>query len=174
MKIEPRLRPTVLERTLKTVLGVLLALIATDAWAVVLYKLTDRAGNVTYADAVPKGFDGQVKPLTIDPGQHVAPSPPATRPPSEYERMLRTPPAAIVAVDAREQRIRAARAKFEEARRALDDAQNNSSAEDWIYLGPNNPVGMRRMPRPEYQARLETLSNNLARAQEELRAAERG
>jgi hypothetical protein len=59
------------------------------------------------------------------------------------------------------------------ARSALADAQEGSSAEDWIYFGPNNPVGMRRAPRPEYAQRLQRLEGDVVAAENELRDLER-
>ena len=53
-----------------------------------------------------------------------------------------------------------ARARLDAARAALEDAQNNSTAQDWVYLGSGNPVGMRRMPRPEYAERLQRLEGS--------------
>ena len=53
------------------------------------------------------------------------------------------------------------------------DAQANSTAEDWYYFGPNNPVGMRRAPRPEYSERLQRLEGDLLVAEDELARLER-
>jgi hypothetical protein len=73
-----------------------------------------------------------------------------------------------------EARIIQARERLEAARQALAAAQESSTPDDWIYFGPNNPLGMRRAPRPEYQARLENLERNVQIAEEQLRTAERG
>ena len=37
-----------------------------------LYKLVDKAGKVTYVDRIPKGFDGEVTPIIIDPATNAA------------------------------------------------------------------------------------------------------
>lgn len=162
---------------LKALVALILALVATDAWAVVLYKLTDPQGRVTYTDSVPKGFRGDVKRLEIAPAERsvnlaTAPLAREAAPPAQtdYERIIRARPEANGA----DERIRAARARLEAAQAALKHAQENSTAEDWIYFGPNNPLGMRRAPRPEYQARLEQLENELRHAEEQLSIAERG
>lgn len=162
---KPRSHPA-----LKTVLALVLALIATDAWAAVAYKLTDPNGRVTYVDVPPRTFDGTVQRLDIDTDEHVVSLPPAPRVETPSERVIRR----AAPVDPAEERLRAARARLAAARAALDEAQNNSTAEDWIYFGPRNPVGMRRAPRPEYQARLERLEDGVRRAEAQLREAERG
>jgi hypothetical protein len=160
---------------LRASLGVLLVLIVTDAWAVTLYKLTDRAGRTTYADVVPRGFEGTVSPIAIDTSEHVvtlpgpAPDRPAMRTPAENERIILRRPDTT-----REDRLAAARAKVEVARAALESAQAGSTADDWIYFGPNNPNGMRRAPRPEFQARLARLEAEVQAAESQLREAERG
>jgi hypothetical protein len=164
-------------RTLiRTSLALLLIAAATEAYGTTLYKLTDPSGEVTYTDAVPKGFRGTVKRLDMDTSAKVAVITPSARAgeveatvPDYAEIIRRRPP-----VDENEVRIAEARARLEAARRALTDAQENSPATDWIYFGPNNPAGMRRAPRPEYQARLESLERNVQIAEEQLRMAERG
>ncbi len=37
-----------------------------------LYKLVDKSGRVTYVDKVPRGFDGEVTPIVIDPATNAA------------------------------------------------------------------------------------------------------
>ncbi|HYC37679.1 MAG TPA: hypothetical protein VEC19_14730 [Usitatibacter sp.] len=163
---------------LKASVAVLLALAATEAWGEVLvYKLTDRAGNVTYSDRVPRGFDGQVERRLIEPGERsvrlpdpVAAGTDVARAETDWEKIIRSRPAP----DPSEARVAAARARLANARQALENAQNNSTAEDWIYFGPNNPAGMRRAPRPEYQERLARLEAEVLAAEEALRIAERG
>ncbi len=51
----------------RATLLVLAALLPVSLSAQTLYKLVDKAGKVSYADRVPKGFDGEVTPLAIDP-----------------------------------------------------------------------------------------------------------
>lgn len=61
------------------------ALLATVASAQsTLYKLVDRAGRVTYVDRVPRGFDGEVTPIAIDPATNAA-SPVRVVPPPKSE-----------------------------------------------------------------------------------------
>lgn len=164
-------------RTLiRTSLALLLIVATTEAYGTTLYKLTDATGAVTYTDAVPKGFSGTVKRLDMDTSANVAVITPSARPgeveaavPDYAEIIRRRPP-----VDENEVRIAEARERLEAARRALTDAQDNSAATDWIYVGRNNPGGVRRFPRPEYQARLENLERNVQIAEDELRMAERG
>jgi hypothetical protein len=170
-------RPETPMRTLiKTSLALLLIAAATEAYGTTLYKLTDATGAVTYTDAVPKGFSGTVKRLDLDTSAKVAVITPSARAGEveatvpDYAEIIRRPSP----VDDDEVRIAAARERLEAARQALADARENSSASDWIYFGPNNPVGMRRAPRPEYQARLESLERNVRIAEDELRMAERG
>ena len=148
-----------------------LTLTAADAGATVLYKLTDRLGNVTYADSIPRGFDGAVLRLDIEPGASSVPS-------DQIPLILAAPPSppesiTLTRAQTADDRLRQARARADAARLALDDARNNSLAEDWIYLGQNNPLGMRRMPRPEYTARLERLEGDVQVAEENLRSLER-
>lgn len=160
---------------LKTSLALLLIAAATEVYGATLYKLTSPSGEITYSDAVPKGFRGTVKRLDIDTRERVAVLAPgaqgqvqATVP--DYAEILRRRPPA----DESEARIAEARERLEAARRALADAQENSTAEDWINFGRFNKSGMRRAPRPEYQARLESLERDVQVAEEQLRRAERG
>jgi hypothetical protein len=157
---------------MRTMLVALLAAFAAaDAGAAVLYKLVDPAGNTTFSDAVPQGFSGSVTRLDIDTGTNlITPSPsgtPVARAPVNYEWLTRRPDTSG------EERLREAARRVEDARLALADAQNNSLAEDWIYLGTGNPLGMRRMPRPEYQARLDQLAGNVVVAEAEYDALRR-
>jgi hypothetical protein len=159
---------------IKTILALLLIAAATEAYGTTLYKLTDPSGEVTYSDAVPKGFRGTVKRLDIDTSEKVVVLTPGPRAgqvqatPDYAEIIRRRPP-----VDD-ESRIIEARQRLEAARQALAAAQESSTPDDWIYVGPRNPLGMKRVPRPEYQARLENLERNVQIAEEQLRTAERG
>ena len=147
---------------IKASLALLLALAVTDAWGIViLYKLTGRDGAVTYVDAVPKGFAGNVEKLVIDPGEHSVRL--ADRLENEQVIRRRAP------ADPREAKVAAAQARLEQAKQALESAQASSTPEDWIYMGPG-----RRAPRPEYEARLNQLEQQVRAAEESLRVAERG
>jgi hypothetical protein len=57
---------------------------------------------------------------------------------------------------------------------AFESARDNSIAEDWVYMGPANPLGMRRFPKPEYEARLAGLQQGVKLAQEDLEKVQRG
>ena len=46
-----------------------------------LYKLVDKAGKVTYVDRIPKGFDGEVTRIEIDPSTNTQSASPAPRAP---------------------------------------------------------------------------------------------
>ena len=150
---------------MRTLVAALFVLLAADAGAAILYKLVDPSGGITFSDSVPRGFQGDVTRLDIDTGTNlITPTPsgsPAARAPIAYEPVVPRP------ASSDEDRLRVAAQRIEDARLALAEAQNNSLAEDWIYLGPNNPLGMRRMPRPEYQARLERLASNVVVAESE-------
>lgn len=159
---------------LKTSLALLLIAAATEVYGTTLYKLTSPSGEITYTDAVPKGFHGTVKRLDIDTSERVAVLAPgaqgqvqATAP--DYAEIIRRRAPAD-----EEARVVRARERLEAARQALAAAQESSAPEDWIYVGPRNPLGMKRVPRPEYQARLENLERNVQIAEEQLRRAERG
>ena len=154
---------------MRTLLAALFVLFAADASAAVLYKLVDPAGNVTFSDNVPRGFNGQVTRLDIETGTNlITPTPsgePVVRAPIERELLVRRP------VISGEERLRLAARRIEDARFALADAQNNSRAEDWIYYAqPNATTGARRGPSPEYHARLEQLASNVVVAEAEYEA----
>lgn len=145
---------------------------AADAGAAVLYKLVDSTGHVTYTDAPPRSFEGTVARIDVDPdANNIAPA--------QIPEVLALGPASrAVAQPQRagasaEERLRFARARVDAARSALADAQNNSTADDWYYFGPNNPVGMRRAPRAEYQDRLTRLEGDVIAAENGLRDLER-
>lgn len=150
---------------MRTLVSALFVCFAGNAGAAILYKLVDPYGNVTFTDTLPRGFQGNVTRLDIDTGNNlITPTPsgePVAAAPIEYEALVRRPAAAG------EERLRDAARRVEDARIALENAQSNSLAEDWIYY-PRNPVtGASRMPSPEYQARLDRLAANLVVAEAE-------
>ena len=149
-----------------------LAFGAAQAGAAVLYKLVDPYGHVTYTDAPPRTFAGTVTRIDVDTdANNIAPA--------QIPEVLAAGPASPVVTHTRragsnsEERLRFARARVDAARSALADAQNNSTPEDWYYFGPNNPAGMRRAPRPEYQDRLARLEGDVIAAENELGDLER-
>ncbi len=153
-------------------LVVALAIVAADyAGATVLYRLVDPLGRITYTDLVPQAFDGTVTRIDVDTST-TAISPERipevlAQAPVEYDLLVRRRAEA-----AGEERLRLAHQRVDAARAALEDARNNSLAEDWIYLGPNNPLGMRRMPRPEYRERLQRLEADVVAAEDALSAVQ--
>ena len=149
------------------------SLAGATAQAAVLYKLTDRLGHVTYSDSVPRGFDGAVARLEIDPSRTSVPSEqlpellvPAAAPPP-------TTSIALARANADEERVRAARGRVDAARLALEDARNNSTAEDWQYFVRKHPSGGKRVPTPEYAERLTRLETDIQVAEADLRTLER-
>ena len=70
--------------------------------------------------------------------------------------------------------IEAARRKAQAARKAFEDARDNSTPDDWVYVNPDrNPVGLRRFRKPEYEARLAELERKAILAEQELDKLER-
>ena len=158
--------------TLRTLLIAVLALSVTSAGAESIYKLVDKNGKVVYTSNPPLDFDGTVKRLDIDASASTVPlATPAPRAGSgraetEAEKIIRRPTPL-----SSDDRLQAARQKVDAAQKALDDALNNSMAEDWMY-GANAQRSW-RVRRPEYRERLEQLEQALNMAQEELRSVER-
>ena len=145
-----------------------IAVLACNAGAVVLYKSIDANGRVTYSDQPPRGAVTRVVPLEIDIS--ALPTVPAWRESlaqsagaADIEDLIRRRPTAP-----NEAAVRAAQARRDRARAALDSAQNNSLAEDWIYYGNGH-----RGPRPEYAARLDSLDAELKAAEQQVADEER-
>jgi len=138
-----------------------LAVAATDAAAQTLYKLIDKNGKVTYSEKPPKDFDGQVIRLDIDPKANTAtlPKPTASAP---------APDAA--SRGASDDRVRAAKAKLESARKAYEQARDNPRDEDLTFIG-NKGGGTRPVPNEDYAKRLSTLEQAVKDAEEELKRA---
>jgi hypothetical protein len=155
-----------------TFITLVLGFASASAQATVLYKLVDPVGNVTFADAVPSGFRGEITRLDIDTST-MPPTRPTMDIAKETARLEADLTARRLAEVRRDDQVVMARARVDAARAALENAQNNSVAEDWIYVGPNNPLGMRRMPQPEYAARLERLESEVFAAQAALDNLER-
>ena len=151
-----------------------LALGCADAGAQSLYKLVDRNGKVTYSDTVPRDFKGRVIPLHVDPNLNASEASQAAgqegegRGESPAERTIRKGPASDDAP------IEAARRKARAARKAFEDARDNSTPDDWVYVNPDrNPVGIRRFRKPEYESRLAELERLALLAEQELDKLER-
>ena len=154
---------------MKTIpLAAALLVLAFDSGAVVLYKTTDANGRVTYSDSPPAaGIAVRVVPLDIDTSALPTASPQdfaqAAGARDVEELIVRRPPQPSDAG------VLAAQVRLDRARAALQDAQDNSTAEDWIYFGR----AQRRAPRPEYAARLDSLGAEVNAAQAQLDDEER-
>jgi hypothetical protein len=151
------------------------ALFASMACADVLYKLIDKNGKVTYSEAKPKEFDGQVIRLDIDPNANTATMPrpasggnsgePGSPPRRAGDGRAKKPDPA--------ERLAAARERLESAQRALQEARDNPSEGDMQILG-NKGGGVRMIPSADYQKKLDRLEQSVKSAEEELRLAEGG
>ena len=144
------------------------AALACDVAAQTLYKLIDKNGKVTYSESPPKEFDGKVIRMDIDPKANTAtlPKPGAARPETESEKILRRPTPGGGGP------VQAAREKLEAARKALQDATDNPREGEVQRVGTVGG-GTRPVLSEDYQKRLATLEENVRKAEEELRAAER-
>ncbi|MEO5695382.1 MAG: DUF4124 domain-containing protein [Usitatibacter sp.] len=152
------------------VAAALFGVAALHAPAATFYKLTDNAGRVTYADRAPSNFAGKVEVVAVNPDANSARLPGVV--PSdvqvEAERIIRSPQVdRLTKGEVMSQRVERAQAELANARAALDQAQNNSPAEDWIYFTRGG-----RGPRPEYAARLESLEVSVKLAEANLAEAE--
>ena len=162
--MDPRMRPPML-----LACAALGAALACDAAAQTLYKLIDRNGKVTYSESPPKEFDGKVIRMDIDPKANTAtlPKPGAARPETESEKVLRRP-----APGGGGDRVQAAREKLEAARKALQDATDNPREGEVQRVGKVGG-GTRPVQSEDYRKRIAVLEENVRKAEEELRAAER-
>ena len=148
---------------------------ALSAQAGVLYKLTDPAGKVTYVDSGPGGFKGKVQRMDMG-GATNAMAPPKTAPaapPAEnpWEKIIRKQPEGP---SGRETRIKAARAKLDEAQAALQALVDNSDhADNWIYTGNYRTGFSNRFLKPDYQAKIDRAREQVALAEDDLKTAER-
>ena len=143
---------------------------AMQAPAATFYKYTDPTGRVTYVDREPVVTSGKVEVLTVDPDANTARLPDVlpTEAQTEAERIIRLGQnERLSSIKIAEQQLEAARVELVASRKALEDTQNNSVAEDWFY-GPSH-----RWPRPEYAARLEAHEARIKQAETGLAEAER-
>lgn len=172
--------------------------LASPAAAQVLYKLTDRQGRVTYADFVPKNFDGTVVRIEPDASSNVLPSGPAP------EAGAASPaPATGVAEDRRrkrdelEKKLRAAQARVEAARKAKELGEEPQPGEMQVVqrrhaplkrgespprpncfsaVDPNGVASLicpQQVPLDSYYERQRKLDEELRLAEEALAEAER-
>jgi hypothetical protein len=97
------------------------ALLPASTLAQTLYKLVDKTGKVSYADRVPKGFEGEVTPIAIDPATNaaspirIAPVPKAEDAPRDRNAERRDARSKLALV------LERAQAKVAAAKRALAD-----------------------------------------------------
>jgi hypothetical protein len=148
----------------KSWMAALLCCLATAAYAETLYKLIDKKGKVTYAQEKPKDFDGQVIPLDIDLKANTATLPKFTPPPP--------PPKPQPGAKASDP-VAQARARVDDARRALERARDNPGPDDVRRVG-NVGGGTRPVFSDAYLQRLASLEADLKEAQDDLRKLERG
>ena len=146
----------------------------TAAGAETLYKLIDKNGKVTYSEAKPKTFDGQVIQLNIDPNANTAtlekPQPKALgEAAAPRQRGEGQSPAKMD----EEARLAQARDRFERAQKALQDAKDNPQDGDLMMVGKVGG-GVRTIPSEAYQERLARLETEARLAQEDLQRAEQG
>ncbi len=140
---------------------------AFGASADVLYKLIDKNGKVTYSEEKPKQFDGQVIRLDIDPNANRA-----TLPKGGSQALTgKKPGEAQTEKSVGEIRLAQARERLERARAALQKARDNPADNEIEYLG-NKGGGVRTLPTPEYQKKLEALEEEVKSAEEALLKAE--
>jgi hypothetical protein len=149
------------------------ALFAPMACADVLYKLIDKNGKVTYSEAKPKEFDGQVIRLDIDPNANTMPKPASGANSGEPTSSARRTGDGRAKRPDPADRLAAARERLESAQRALQEARDNPSEGDMQILG-NKGGGVRMIPSAGYQAKLDRLEQSVKSAEEELRLAEGG
>jgi hypothetical protein len=151
---------------------ILSVLLAVAAGATTLYKHVDKDGRVTYTDRPQAEPSGKVITVPIEQNK-LAPPPPKSlatppREESEYEKIIRRKPAAND-----DSEIVTAKRRLDEAKRALEQARESASPDDWIYTGNRPGFGLRRHARPEYLERLERLEADVRAAEEKLAEAER-
>ena len=144
-------------------LALAMSLASLGASAQTLYKLVDRNGKVTYTQEEPKGFDGTVTRLEVDPNANKATLPKFT------------PPARAAASDkpsGTAGRAPTPQERLEHAKRELAHAQANPGAEDLARVG-NAGGGTRPVPTEAYLKRLAALEQAVKEAEEEVRRAAR-
>lgn len=176
----------------------LVGLGATHALAVTFYKWTDSGGLVHYGDAPPKGFDGKVTRVEIDPGAHtVAPAPLIKPAPQTAIEPEPTPAAPDLLTQRRETRARLeqnlaqARERLDLARKALAEA-TDPQPDEWQFVAgtgqaPSGPQVARsnchpvqggkvvcptRVPNEQYYQRLDQLQAEVELAQKAVDDAE--
>ena len=147
---------------------------AANCAADTLYKLIDRKGKVTYSETAPKDFDGKVIRIDIDTKANTAtlPKPMAkgeARAETEGERVIRRRPDTGA-----QDRVAAARVRLEGAQKALADARDTATEDDYTLLGNAGGKGTRRVPSEQFALRLAQLEKAVKDAEDALAIAEKG
>lgn len=142
-----------------------LAAAAGSAAAQTLYKLVDRNGKVTYTQEEPKGFEGTVTRIDIDPSANTATLPRFTPP-------AKAAPSAGKGAEGKAERRATPQERLERAKRELADAIANPGPEDLTRVG-NVGGGTRPVPTEAYTRRLAALEQAVKDAEEEVRRSSR-
>jgi hypothetical protein len=145
--------------------AVALAAASTPALGQTLYKLVGKDGKVTYSETAPKDFDGKVIRMDIDPKANTATLPAGSRLQDKSEASQRDA--------AREDQLKAARARVDAARKALDDARANPGEGDIARMGKKGG-GTRPVPTEDYEQRLAKLERDVKEAEADLQGLQRG
>ncbi|MEO5694252.1 MAG: DUF4124 domain-containing protein [Usitatibacter sp.] len=154
-------------------LGLALAAFSSGVEAQTLYKLIDKNGKVTYSEKAPKDFDGKVVPMTIDPNANTAtlpklpPADKSSGSDSDSPREGRAP------AQSSGDRVKDARKKLDDARKALKAAIDNPGEGEVSRVG-NKGGGTRPVFSDGYAARVKDLEQTVKLAEEELKRAEGG
>jgi hypothetical protein len=187
-----------IDRPVRRAIAFALAMaVALPGTAQVLYKLTDRQGRVTYADFVPKNFDGTVVRLESDTASNVMP-------PGRAPEATPAPAASTGMAEGRRQKredldrkLRAAQARVEAAKKAkelggepqpgemqtvqrrhapLKRGETAPRPNCFQAVDPNGGASLicpQQVPLESYYERQRKLDEELKAAEEELADAER-
>ena len=150
---------------LRPSLAVLAALLSWGASAQTLYKLVDRNGKVTYTQEEPKGFDGTVTRIEVDPNANKATLP-------KYAPPAKATAGAERAVGEKVAPAASPQDKLERARRELANAIANPGPDDVTRVG-NVGGGTRPVPTDAYRKRLGALEQAVKDAEDEVRRSAR-
>lgn len=137
-----------------------LALLAAQAEAAALYRLVDRQGKVTYADRIPKGFDGEVTRIELDPDTNAV----GTAGARPAAAVAAPAPAATGEINAQrksrrlelEAALDAARAKLAAAKLALAEGAEPRDGEWQTIQQRFAAAGTKTGPRPTCMLRKDT------------------
>jgi len=166
------MKTTTLAAMVVLALGVQQAAAATATF----YRFVDENGRVTYVDKLPTNFEGKVDTVIVDPDANTARLPDVAQSAaqSEAERVIRSGQLENASSQKRaESTLRAAESNLVAAKKALEEAQNNSLAEDWFYVAAGPDGRSHRVPRPAYAERLNALEANIKVAEANLADAQR-